>query len=395
MPDLVQEQVVHDAPPPVPVIVPTVTLPADAVMSLLNVLEALVPTHGGLPTPQTTSQAQAQVQLNVVAPQMAPLQVVQPVANTGQSKDLKNFMDLKPPEFDDTHASIEPQKFIQRCEKILTTLGMKETRGVEFSTFLFSGSAESWWNSTQRSRRAGLPPITWSEFSAMFMDRFVPLSKRDNMRHEHEKMRRFVDGLEHRYHSPVVRDIRGDSYEEVVDTALRYESYQERDKTDQESKRDRSTDGFSGAPSRGKSGFNRGQSRPIQSEPVVQSSRSSPDLLNQSQWCSLLGVLIQLDRGSNRYRGGIIAHISQKGDIAKYCTRGNSSISHATPQPQRMFTGTQTQTQSARATPQVDRGQGRQGAQAAQGHYYKKVFQRQLICSLAAIRFAAKIFTVN
>nr|XP_009788408.1 PREDICTED: uncharacterized protein LOC104236225 [Nicotiana sylvestris] len=145
-------------------------------------------------------------------------------------------MDLKPLEFDTTQPSIEPQKFIQRCENIQSTLVLKETRGVEFATFLFSGSSKSW---------------------------FVPLSKRDDMRHqfeqlrqgsmmimeyeakftdlasytpflvayEHEKVRRFMDGLEHRYRGPVVRDVRGGSYEEVVDTALRYEFYQERDRS--------------------------------------------------------------------------------------------------------------------------------------------------------------------
>ncbi|MCD9645890.1 hypothetical protein HAX54_035209, partial [Datura stramonium] len=45
----------------VPAVVPTVALPTDVVMRLLNVLEALVPSHGGLTCPQTTSQAQTQV----------------------------------------------------------------------------------------------------------------------------------------------------------------------------------------------------------------------------------------------------------------------------------------------------------------------------------------------
>ncbi|XP_019261540.1 PREDICTED: uncharacterized protein LOC109239428 [Nicotiana attenuata] len=70
MPEQVQEQVVDDTPPPVPDVVPTVTLPADAVVRLLNVLEALVPTQGGHPAPQATLQAQKQVQINVAAPYM-------------------------------------------------------------------------------------------------------------------------------------------------------------------------------------------------------------------------------------------------------------------------------------------------------------------------------------
>ncbi|KAM3200328.1 hypothetical protein P3L10_032690 [Capsicum annuum] len=150
---------------------------------MLNVLEALVPNQGRAPAPRATSQTQAQVQLNVATSQ-APQIVGHLVAVVGQPKDLKNFMDLKPLEFDATPSSVESQKFLEYCEKILSTLGLKETRGVEFTTFLFSGSPEAWWTSVLRGRQAGLPPITWSEFLAMFMDRFIPLSKQDDIRRQ-------------------------------------------------------------------------------------------------------------------------------------------------------------------------------------------------------------------
>ncbi|KAJ8552820.1 hypothetical protein K7X08_020213 [Anisodus acutangulus] len=125
----------------------------DVVTRLLNVLEALVPNQGGLPAAQATSKAQAQDQLNVAAsqtPELAPQQVVQPTTTIGQSKEFMNFMDLKPPEFDASSTSIEPQKFIDRCENILTTLRLKKICGVEFATFLFTGSVESWWILIQR-----------------------------------------------------------------------------------------------------------------------------------------------------------------------------------------------------------------------------------------------------
>ncbi|XP_070005375.1 uncharacterized protein [Nicotiana sylvestris] len=217
-----------------------------------------------------------------------------------------------------------------------------------------------------------------TEYEAKFSDlaSYAPFLVAD----EHEKVGRFVDGLEHRYRGPVVRDVRGGSYEEVVDTALRYESYQERDRTERESKRARSTGRFSGAPSGSKSGFNRGQSRPTQSESVVQSSRSTyPARQGQQQTqrkdnnsyqsgqhprCSNCGR-----NHSGRCFGtdGACFTCGQKGHIAKYCPRGYSATSHATPQPQRTFIGTQTQTQPARAAPQVSRAQGRQGTQTAEG----------------------------
>ncbi|XP_059288662.1 uncharacterized protein LOC132042046 [Lycium ferocissimum] len=244
---IVQEQVVQNSPP-APAAATTIALPANLVIKLLNVSEALAPNHGGRAGPQVTSQAQAQVQLNVASnqtPQLAPQQVVQ---STGQSNEFKNFMDVKPPEFDASPGSIEPQKFIDHCEKILTTLGLKETRGVKYSTFLFSGFVESWWISIQRGRQAGLPPITWSkflqgtitvtEYEAKFTDlsRYVPFLVED----PREKVRRFVDGPEHCYRGLVPRN----------------------------------TGGFSGASSGCKSGFYRRKSRPTQLESVVQSSWS-------------------------------------------------------------------------------------------------------------------------
>lgn len=74
--------------------------------------------------------------MNVAATQ-APQPIDHSVATVRQPKDLKNFTKLKPPEFDATSATTKPKKFIDRCEKILTTFGLKETRDVEFNTFLF------------------------------------------------------------------------------------------------------------------------------------------------------------------------------------------------------------------------------------------------------------------
>ncbi|PHU22475.1 hypothetical protein BC332_07582 [Capsicum chinense] len=75
--------------------------------------QALVPNQGRTPAPQATSQTQAQVLLNVATYQ-APLPVDHSIAAVGKPKDLKNFMDLKPPEFDVTPTSVDPQKFLDR-----------------------------------------------------------------------------------------------------------------------------------------------------------------------------------------------------------------------------------------------------------------------------------------
>ncbi|MCD9559271.1 hypothetical protein HAX54_017139, partial [Datura stramonium] len=92
-PERVQEQVVQDAPSTMPAVVSTISLPANVVMRLLNVLEVLIPSHGGLQVPQTISQEKTQVQLNGAAtqtPWLTPQPTFHLVATIGQSKYLKN-----------------------------------------------------------------------------------------------------------------------------------------------------------------------------------------------------------------------------------------------------------------------------------------------------------------
>ncbi|MCE3049481.1 hypothetical protein HAX54_044972 [Datura stramonium] len=106
----------------------------DVVMRLLNVLEALVPNHGGLLVSKTNSQAQTQVQLNVAAtqaPQLTPQSVDHSVTTTRNSKDLKNFMDIKPLEFDcnvlETQR-LDPRLKVEKIEK--STPGHKTSHSV-------------------------------------------------------------------------------------------------------------------------------------------------------------------------------------------------------------------------------------------------------------------------
>ncbi|KAM3251070.1 hypothetical protein P3L10_005140 [Capsicum annuum] len=67
-----------------------------------------------------------------------------------------------------------------------------------------------------------------------------------------------MDRLEARYRDPVIRDVRYGTFFELVDTALLFESYYEMERINQENKKAHNSGGFSGAPSGGKSGFDRG-----------------------------------------------------------------------------------------------------------------------------------------
>nr|XP_016465744.1 PREDICTED: uncharacterized protein LOC107788576 [Nicotiana tabacum] len=107
MPDQVRKQGVQNAPPPVPIVVPTVALPTDAMARLLNVLEALVPTQRGSSSPQATLQTQAPAQTQTFG---------------NKEVSLQEFLKLKSPKFTGSDNSADPQGFLDGTLKALRAL---------------------------------------------------------------------------------------------------------------------------------------------------------------------------------------------------------------------------------------------------------------------------------
>ncbi|XP_070050983.1 uncharacterized protein [Nicotiana tomentosiformis] len=156
--DHVQEQGVQDAPPPVPTIVPTVTLPADRVTRLLNVLEVLVPTQGGSSAPQATLQIQAPAQTQAFG---------------NKEVSLLEFLKLKSPKFTGSDNSADPQSFLDGTLKALRAIGCSSERSVELAIYKLEDMTNTWYETILLGRPAGAAPLTWDEFSKLFMDHFL------------------------------------------------------------------------------------------------------------------------------------------------------------------------------------------------------------------------------
>ncbi|XP_070039351.1 uncharacterized protein [Nicotiana tomentosiformis] len=107
--------------PPVPTVVPTVDLPADAVARLLNVLEALVPTQGG-------------------------------------SSDN----------------SADPQSFLDGELKALRAIGCSSEIAMEITTYKLEDMANIWYETVLLGRPVGAAPLTWDEFTKLFTNHFLP-----------------------------------------------------------------------------------------------------------------------------------------------------------------------------------------------------------------------------
>jgi len=73
-------------------------------------------------------------------------------------------------------------KFIVGCHNRLHNLGLVESHGVDYITFQMTDLAKQWWREYIKSRPAGSPSLSWTQFTQVFLDKFVPYSERDHKR---------------------------------------------------------------------------------------------------------------------------------------------------------------------------------------------------------------------
>ncbi|XP_070040111.1 uncharacterized protein [Nicotiana tomentosiformis] len=133
-----------------------------------------------------------------------------------------------------------------------------ESHGVDFTTFQLEGGVHRWWQSYLLGRPADSPPMTWGQFTRLFLDRYIPPSQREELRFqfeqiqqgqmsmtdyetrfselsrhalmifptEAERVRRFVAGLHSGIQTSMAGEVEmGTSYQLVVEIARRIEGY--------------------------------------------------------------------------------------------------------------------------------------------------------------------------
>ncbi|XP_070057862.1 uncharacterized protein [Nicotiana tomentosiformis] len=110
-------------------------------------------------------------------------------ATTSQDEQrrLERFGRLQPPSFSGGEGG-DAQGFLDRCLRILRTACILETSGVSFTAFQFSGVAFIWWEAYERHKTVGATPFTWQQFSILFLEKFMPQSRRNELRKQFEQL---------------------------------------------------------------------------------------------------------------------------------------------------------------------------------------------------------------
>ncbi|XP_069154563.1 uncharacterized protein [Solanum lycopersicum] len=138
------------------------------------------------------------------------------------------------------------------------------SHGVDYTAFQMTGSAKQCWRDYIISRPAGSHPLSWTQFTQVFLSKFVPRSERERKRavfEEVERVRRFVKGLIIPIRLGVSQvAASGVPFQKVVDAAkefylIRREGFKQR-----EGKRTRYSGDYGGAPPRSRSYLGRGSS---------------------------------------------------------------------------------------------------------------------------------------
>ena len=115
-----------------------------------------------------------------------------PSMTIDEQKMFGRFRLMNPPTYtgDLTEDAYE---FIVSCHERLHNLGLVESHGVDYTTFQMTGSAKQWWRDYISSRPAGSPPLSWTQFTQVFLAKFVPRSERERKRAEFEGLQQ--DGM--------------------------------------------------------------------------------------------------------------------------------------------------------------------------------------------------------
>uniref|UniRef100_A0A1S3ZF40 Retrotransposon gag domain-containing protein n=1 Tax=Nicotiana tabacum TaxID=4097 RepID=A0A1S3ZF40_TOBAC len=169
---------------------------------------------------------------------------------------LQEFLKLKSPKFTGSDNLADPQSFLDGTLKALHALRYSSERVLELAAYKLEDMANIWYETVLLGRPAGAAPLTWDEFTKLFMNYFLSDSlmqkySRDFERlvqtpdmdvstyntkfcklaryspylvpTEESRVQRFVDGLVGRLYTAVSPKMKTLSYSNAVDLARKIE----------------------------------------------------------------------------------------------------------------------------------------------------------------------------
>ncbi|XP_070046294.1 uncharacterized protein [Nicotiana tomentosiformis] len=84
--------------------------------------------------------------------------------------------------------SADPKSFLDGTVKALRALGCSSERAVELVAYKLEDMANTWYETVLLGRTVGAAPLTWDEFTKLFMNHFLPESLMQKYARDFERL---------------------------------------------------------------------------------------------------------------------------------------------------------------------------------------------------------------
>ena len=97
-------------------------------------------------------------------PNKIPEWLVQLATKTNPHKTLEQFQKLHPRAFKGEADPVQAEEWLRQIEKILDAMECTENQRVSFTTFMFQGEAEHWWEMVKGGAKSSGEELSWNFF---------------------------------------------------------------------------------------------------------------------------------------------------------------------------------------------------------------------------------------
>ena len=102
---------------------------------------------------------------------------------------LEQFQKLNPPAFKGGVDPIQAEEWLRQIEKILDVMECTENQRVSFTSFMFQGEAERWWEMIKGGARIMGKEISWNYLVKKFNEKYIPGVVKDRLAMEFQDLK--------------------------------------------------------------------------------------------------------------------------------------------------------------------------------------------------------------